>query len=93
MGGFDAVPRPHVARLNADSTLDMTFSPGTGANATVSSLALGSDGNILIGGVFTTYDGTYRNRLARILSSTVSDTTAPTITDISSSTPNGTRKF
>jgi uncharacterized delta-60 repeat protein len=68
-GGFTAyngTPRNHIARLNADGSLDASFNPGTGANSSVSSLALQPDGKVLIGGVFTTYNGTPRNRIARL---------------------------
>jgi uncharacterized delta-60 repeat protein len=55
-----------IARLNTNGTLDTTFNPGTtGANSTVNSLAVQSDGKILIGGAFTTYSGSNTYRLAR----------------------------
>jgi uncharacterized delta-60 repeat protein len=48
----------HIARLNTDGSLDTTFNPGgTGANNDVSAVALQSDGKILIGGFFTSYNG------------------------------------
>jgi uncharacterized delta-60 repeat protein len=63
---YNSVARNRVARLNADGSLDTTFDPGTGANGTVVTVALQPDGKILIGGVFTTYNGTSRNRIARL---------------------------
>ncbi len=60
------VSRLRVARLNADGTLDTTFDPGTGANNTVSAVAVQPDGKILIGGAFTTVGGVTRNRIARL---------------------------
>ncbi|MGI8494138.1 MAG: carboxypeptidase regulatory-like domain-containing protein [Pyrinomonadaceae bacterium] len=63
---YNGVARNRVARINADGTLDSTFNPGTGANGTVLDIALQADNKILIGGVFTTYNGTSRNRLARL---------------------------
>ncbi len=47
-------------------TLDTSFDPDTGADNTVYSIAVQSDGKILIGGSFTSYNGTTRNRIARI---------------------------
>src|SRR5205823_4973782 len=45
-----------IARLNVDGTLDTTFTPGTGASATIRCIALESEtGRILIGGDFTSY--------------------------------------
>ncbi len=55
-----------LARLNADGTLDETFKSGNGANDTVFAIALQADGQIYIGGNFTTYDGAERNRIARL---------------------------
>jgi uncharacterized delta-60 repeat protein len=55
-----------IARINTDGTLDTTFNPGTGANASVNTVQLQSDGKILIGGSFTTFDGVTRGRVARL---------------------------
>ncbi|HKX62524.1 MAG TPA: Calx-beta domain-containing protein, partial [Verrucomicrobiae bacterium] len=60
--------RNRVARLNADGSLDATFNPGAGANDNVRSMLRQADGRILIGGLFTTYDGSARARIARLLS-------------------------
>jgi uncharacterized delta-60 repeat protein len=63
---FNGTAINRIARLNADGTLDGTFNPGTGASATVWTTALQSDGKIIIGGFFTSYNGTGRNRIARL---------------------------
>jgi uncharacterized delta-60 repeat protein len=57
-----------IVRLNSDGTLDTAFTTntGTGANSTVWSIAIQSDGKILIGGDFTEFNGINRSRLARI---------------------------
>jgi len=55
-----------IARLNTNGTLDVTFNPGTGADATVSALGLQSTGQIIVGGYFTSINGTPRNYLARL---------------------------
>ena len=57
-------PRAHLARLNADGTLDAGFNPA--ANSSVYSLAVQADGSILVGGAFTTLGGQARSRLARL---------------------------
>ncbi len=56
--------RNHMARLNADGTLDAGFNPG--ANGDVYSLAVQTDGKVLVGGWFTQVGGQARNRLARL---------------------------
>lgn len=62
----DGVQRNKIARLNTDGSLDMTFDPGSGANGAINIAALQSDGKILIGGAFVTYNGTSINRIARL---------------------------
>lgn len=67
---------PYVARLNANGAMDTTFGPtGTGLNGLVQSLALQPDGNIIVGGFFTSYNGVARSHLARLTSSAGLDTT------------------
>lgn len=63
---FNGVNRYHVARLNADGSVDTTFNPGLGANGKVWAVGLQSDGKIFIGGEFTSYNGTNCNYLARL---------------------------
>ena len=68
-GAFYAVNgtfRNNIARLNANGSLDGGFNPGTGDYSDVRSVALQPDGKVLIGGVFTTVNGTNRNGIARL---------------------------
>ena len=71
---YNGVGRNRIARLNADGTLDTSFDPGSGASNDVRSMTVQSDGKILVGGGFTTYDGVNRGRLARINSDGSLDT-------------------
>ncbi len=63
---YDGVPRNKIARINPDGSVDSTFIIGTGANGDITMLALQRDGRILIGGFFTSFNGTPRNRIARL---------------------------
>lgn len=63
-----------IARLNTDGTLDITFNPGTGANHSIETSSIQSDGKIIIGGFFTSYNQTPRNRIARLNSDGTLDT-------------------
>ena len=66
----DAVTRNHIARLNADGSIDAGFDPN--ADASVMVLALQPDGGILLGGFFTQLapngadPATGRSRMARL---------------------------
>jgi uncharacterized delta-60 repeat protein len=71
---FDGILRRRIARLNADGSLDTSFDPGAGANSWINALALQNDGKILIGGNFSTVDGTTRTRIARLNSDGSLDT-------------------
>lgn len=63
---YDGITSSKIARINIDATIDTTFTIGTGANGDITMLALQPDGKILIGGLFTTFNGINRNRIARL---------------------------
>lgn len=87
IGGSFSLPKPGIARLNSDGTVDTTFNPGTGTdNGIVYAIAvntiLGSPnyGKVYIGGNFYKYNSVDRARIARLNSNGTLDTTfsAPT---------------
>jgi uncharacterized delta-60 repeat protein len=57
---WGGVSRNRIARLNIDGTLDTGFNPGTGfpTGTTVSNVEIQEDGKIIVGGNFTSYNGT-----------------------------------
>jgi uncharacterized delta-60 repeat protein len=55
-----------IARFNADGTLDTSFNSGTGANLAIRAVALQSDGKIIIGGAFTSFNNQTVNRIVRL---------------------------
>ena len=63
---YQGVSANRIVRLNTDFSIDDTFVYGTGFNAEVNNVAIQSDGKILVGGNFTTYNGTSRNRIIRL---------------------------
>ncbi len=69
------VTRNRIARLTPGGGLDPAFAPVSGANGTIRCVLVQTDGRILIGGEFTTYDGVPRNRIARLLPGGTLDTT------------------
>ena len=76
-GSFTAmngVVRSSIARLNSDGSLDTSFTAAVAASSYVWSMALQSDGKVLVGGSFTTVGGVSRNRIARLNSNGSLDT-------------------
>jgi uncharacterized delta-60 repeat protein len=79
VGGFltyDGQPSKNIVRINPDGTRDQTFDVGSGFTAIgqdpsgssgrCQAVAIQSDGKILVGGFFTSYNGTSINRIARL---------------------------
>ncbi len=72
---FNGVTANRIIRLNIDGTRDNTFAPtGTGLNSTANTIVIQSDGKYLVGGAFTSYNGTSRNRILRLNSDGTLDT-------------------
>jgi uncharacterized delta-60 repeat protein len=55
-----------IVRINTNGTIDSTFVTGTGFNSDVYAVSIQSDGQILVGGTFTQYNGTTTNGLVRL---------------------------
>ena len=72
---FNGNTRNFLIRLNSDGTEDTSFygNLGTGFNARIFSVHLQSDGKILVGGQFTSFNGNTRNRLIRLNSDGTED--------------------
>lgn len=69
-GTYNNASRSRVVRINENGALDASFNPGTGAgNADCNSraIALQCDGNLIVGGNFTTYNQSPRNGIVRVL--------------------------
>jgi uncharacterized delta-60 repeat protein len=58
---FNGVIRNRIARLNTNGTLDTFFNPGTGFDNPIYSLSIQSDGKIICGGEFSSFNGVDRN--------------------------------
>lgn len=67
---INGVTRNRTARLNADGTLDTSYAATvtSGGVAVVYSMAVQADGQILIGGAFSSVAGSGRNNIARVSS-------------------------
>jgi uncharacterized delta-60 repeat protein len=63
---YNGIPANRIARLNIDGSIDTTFAVGTGANGNVNAICILSDGNIMIGGSFTTINGMGIGRIAKL---------------------------
>jgi uncharacterized delta-60 repeat protein len=65
-GSYNGTTISRIIRLNSDGSIDNTFITGTGFNLPVNVIAIQSDGKILVGGLFTSYNGTTSNRIIRL---------------------------
>jgi len=63
---YDGIPANKIIRLNSDGSIDNTFVIGVGFNDTVRTIAIQSDGKILVGGGFSSYDGVSSNYIIRL---------------------------
>lgn len=70
--------RNRIGRLNPNGNLDLTFDIGTGANNTITGLALQADGKIVAGGTFTVARSLSRSRIVRFNSTGSVDATYAT---------------
>ncbi|MEO6238791.1 MAG: FG-GAP-like repeat-containing protein [Vicinamibacterales bacterium] len=63
------VPRSAIGRLNADGSIDTAFNPGvtkTSGNPIVYTMAVQTDGKIVVGGYFNGLGGAVRNYIGRL---------------------------
>ncbi|MBL7953064.1 MAG: T9SS type A sorting domain-containing protein [Flavobacteriales bacterium] len=63
---YNGTARNRVVRVSRSGALDATFVIGTGPNGQVNHAAVDANGKILLGGSFTSYNGTNRSRLVRV---------------------------
>ena len=66
---LNGVSRGHIARLNADGSLDNSFDPGAGTGGTfpaVRCVRVQNDNKIIASGYFDSFDGTTRGKIARL---------------------------
>jgi uncharacterized delta-60 repeat protein len=63
---FSSMPINRIARLQANGHLDDSFNTGTGANAPVYAGVVQNDSKVIIGGSFTSYNGSSAKCLTRL---------------------------
>jgi len=74
----NGVARANIARLLANGALDTSFNPGagvTGEDAYLNTVQLQADGKVLIGGIFSGYNGVPRHNIARLTAAGALDAT------------------
>lgn len=85
---YNGTPVQSIVRLNNDGSIDSGFSIGSGFDGTVFSIAIQSDGKIVVAGVFGDYNGNFSKGIVRLNSDGTFD---PTF--ITGSGFNGARNF
>lgn len=64
---FDGSPAGRIARLNLDGSIDPSFDPGAGFDASVQYVLPLSSGGMLCAGLFATFDGSPMSRFCKLL--------------------------
>lgn len=85
---YAGVARNRIARINANGTIDATFNPGSGVNNVIYSINIQPDSKILIGGIFSTFNGSSKLRLARLNTNGSIDTSFIVGTGVAGTTTN-----
>jgi uncharacterized delta-60 repeat protein len=63
---YNGTPAGKIIRLNNDGSVDNTFGIGTGFNFSVFAITIQSDNKILVGGIFTQYNGQEQRKIIRL---------------------------
>ncbi|MBO9582791.1 MAG: T9SS sorting signal type C domain-containing protein [Flavobacterium sp.] len=63
---LNGTPASYLTRLNTDGSIDESFNTGTGFNGKIYASCLQSDGKIIVGGNFTSYNGISAGRIIRL---------------------------
>jgi uncharacterized delta-60 repeat protein len=92
---FDGNTKKRLVKLDSSGNEDAGFTGnlGTGFDAVVWTIAVQSDGKVLVGGDFTDLDGTTRNKLVRLNTNGTVDTTFYTNFDTSGGVNGGVRSI
>jgi len=72
---YSGTPANRIIRLNSNGTADNTFNTGTGLDNSASAITIQPDGKIIVGGMFTSYNGTTRKGIVRVNTNGSIDTT------------------
>lgn len=64
-----------VARLTSDGLIDPSFNQGTGFDNSVHNIIVLNDDKLILNGTFTSYNGSQKNRIIRLLSDGIADST------------------
>ena len=71
---FNSQTVNRLLRYNSECTIDNTFNIGSGFDNAITTVALQTDGKILVGGEFTSFNGTTNNKIVRLNSNGSIDT-------------------
>lgn len=71
---YKGIAEKRIIRLNTDATKDITYNTGTGFNNNVRCIAKQNDGKVIVGGEFTTFNGSAQNYIIRLNTDGTKDT-------------------
>jgi uncharacterized delta-60 repeat protein len=63
---YNGVPRNNIVRLNNNGSIDLTFNPGTGFDNGTRSIDILTNGDIFVGGGFSSFNGVQKNSVCKL---------------------------
>lgn len=63
---FNGLSKNRIVRLNNNGTLDASFNIGSGFDGDVKTISIQEDGKIIVGGNFTSYNGSIVSKIVRL---------------------------
>jgi uncharacterized delta-60 repeat protein len=63
---YQTNPAANIVSVRPDGGFNSQFNPGTGTDNEITALTIYKQTKVLVSGYFTTYNGTFRNRIARL---------------------------
>lgn len=72
---YNGIPTNRITRIHTDGKIDNSFNTGSGADQPVETITIQTDEKIIVGGSFTSFNGTAINRICRLNSDGSPDNT------------------
>lgn len=72
---YNGITENRIIRFNSNGTKDISFNTGTGFDGVVNTIVLQNNGKIVVGGIFSSYNGVLTGSVVRLNNDGTRDTT------------------